>query len=652
MKYCGKCGESVANSTSKFCSNCFQSIEPSMQSPPVKEAPPVEQTSTTVEGSHQVPTTEEAVVGEQPSPVEEIPEEEQNFVAEEILEENQNFPAKEVPEEEQNFPAKEAPEEEQNFPTEEVPGGVAHEPVFNTYQSNETEDISKAFYTSDTGAILPVNRLDTATESKAKRNFLIPLLIGVGIIAALAATIGLVASGAFTSPVDRFIAIQRDHVINPYIAAIEEVEEVPISTDFTITATAQAHGGDLETLAILSILEQATLEINLEMSSDMTESLVGVNLSLLGEDLFSTIITTDEDYVGFYFPTLDGNYYIISLESLGGTGGLDFGFPVPDVTSEEMIAFIETYSDIILSIVHSDSLEVNRETISLFDGREELNARVYTLTPTEEDFVKLLDGLIQEFREDEFVYQIFAAQFDPWMLMFMGYESTAEAWQGILDEMENEIDDLAWEMADSGVIWRVATYRRQMILQEFYIPNAGFFRYEGFLGRGGHRTDWFTFNVEEDGLHLSIKNEMTANNQGAIGNLVFEFIQDSGRPGDFNISAVISYDMDFTTSSILDLPYGVYDLEINVDNNSFTGSLVVEEGGGGGSNHILSLYHLTDLQLSRLTLNIHTTDEPSNVQAPTVPPIDLSDMSYLELMMTLGGLMAELEELFSILEQL
>jgi len=626
MKYCGKCGESLANNTSKFCSNCYQSIEPSMQPPPVKEVPPVEQASTYVEGGGQVSVTEDVVEGEQVCAAQEVVGMDQDFAIDEVK------------------------GDEQVISTEKVEGS---ELTFNTYQSNETEDISKAFYTSDTGEILPVNRLGTAKESKPKNKFLVPLLIGVGIITALAITIGLVASGVFASPVDRFIAIQRNHVINPYIAAVKEVEEVPISTDFTITATAQARGANLETIAMLSILEQVTLEVNLDMSSDMTESLMGVNLSLLGEELFSTIITTDEDYVGFYFPTLDGNYYIISLDSLGGAGGMDIGFFVPDATSEEMIAFVETYSEIILSIVHSDNLEVNRETVSLFDGREELNAHVYTLTPTEEDFVKLLGALLEEFREDELIYQIFAAQFnDPWMLMFMGYANTTEAWQGILDEMENEIDDVAWDMANSGVTWRVATYRGQMILQELYVPNEGFFRYEGFLARGGHRTDWFTFKVEEDDLLLSVKNEMTINGDNAVGDLVLDIIQDSGRPGDFNISAVFSYDIDYTTTSILDLPYGIYDLEIEVNNNSFRGSLIVEEGATGGSNHILSLYDIDALQLSRLTLHIHTTDEPSNVQAPTVQPIDLSDMSYFELMMTLGGLMAELEELFELLQQL
>ena len=623
MKYCGNCGESVANSTSKFCSNCFQRIEPSMQPPPVREVPPVEQTSTDVEGGQRVSAIGEVVEGEQLSATEEVVEGGQFSATEEVVDE---------------------------YPTEDT---KASEQFFNTYQSNETEDISKAFYTSDTGTILPVNRLDTTGESRPKKTFLIPLFIGVGVIAALAITIGLVISGAFASPVDRFIAIQRDHVINPYIAAVKEVEEVPISTDFTITASADTLGGGLETLAMLSILEQLTLEVGFDMSSDMTESLMELNLSLLGEELLSTVITIDEDYVGFYFPTIDGNYYIIDLESLGG-GGLNLGFPVPDVTSEEMIDLVETYSDIILSIVHSDNLEVNRETISLFNGREELNARVYTLTPTEEDFAQLLGALIEEFREDEFIYQIFAAQFDdPWLLMFMGYANTAEAWQGILDEMEKEIDDLAFDMADSGVTWRVATYRRQMILQEFYIPNVGYFRYEGFLGSGGHRTDWFTLHVEEDDILLTVQNDMTASSQSADGYLFFSFSQNPNRPNDFSVfDVVISYDIDFTTTSILDFPYGTYELEIKVDDNSFTGSLIVKEGVGGGSNHILSLYDITALQLSRLTLNIHTTDEPSNVQAPTVQPIDLSNMSYLELMMTLSGLMAELEELFSILEQL
>ena len=627
MKFCGKCGESVANSKSKFCSNCYQRIEPNIPSTPVTQVPSVAQ----------VPPVAQEVTDEHMELKEHV---DINATQEDSLS-GEEIPPKKEPLDKVTY--------EQPCVMEIPP---RREPLFNTYESNETEDISKAFYTSDTGVVLPINRLEAPEERRPKKGFLLPLLLGVGVVAIVATAIGLVVSGMFMSPVDRFIAIQRDHIINPYIAAIEEAEDVAFSTDFIITANAQASGNDLGTMAMLSMLEQATLEVNFDISPDMAESLMGVNLHFLGEDVFSTVITIDEDYFGFYFPTLDENYYIISLETLEGDGGLNLGLFVPDFTTEELIDLVEAYSGILLSIVHEDNLEVNRESVSLFNGREELNAHVYTLTPTKEDFVQLLYALVQEFREDQFMYQVFAAQMDSWMLMFMGYENTAEAWQGILDEMEDEIDNLASTMAESGIIWRVATYRRQMILQEFYIPGGGFFRYEGFLARGGHRTDWFTLHVEDEGLLLTVENNMTVSGQNADGDLTLDFSQNSGRPSDFHVSATIDYNIHIGTSSILDIPYGVYELELRGDNNSFTGSLIVEEGANGGSDHILSLYDIAALQLSRLTLNIHTTDQPSTIQAPTVEPIDLSDMSPIELMMTLGGLISELEELFGLFNQL
>jgi hypothetical protein len=406
------------------------------------------------------------------------------------------------------------------------------------------------------------------------------------------------------------------------------------------------------------MISNITLELGIDMNSDLTEVLAGLNLLFFGEELFSMLVTFDEDFLGFYLPTLDGNYYIIdsdSLNDLAGLGGNSNGiFDIPDVTYEEVITFIETYSDIILSIVNEDNLEVNRETVSLFDGREELNAHLYTLTPTEDDFVELLTRLAQELREDEILYEMIAAQMDDWTLMFLGHSDTREYWNSMIDEMEDDIENIAMSLAQIGLVWRTATYRNQMILQEISFEagnNTGIIRYEAFR-RGTQRTDWFTMTVNDDSVSLAVKNEMTLSGRNAVGDLEFNMTVNQSGPDDFDLSAMIAYDIDFANSSILDIPYGTYDLTVNVEGIVLTGLLEVLAGANGGTDHALTIDIPGNLIVDVLTINIHSSDEPSTIQAPTVRPIDLSELSQIELIMIITELFQGFEEIFGTFNQL
>ena len=624
MKYCGKCGEPTDNMETRICNNC------STPTPPIETGQDGVTEPLPVSG--QIPVAQPPTISQPVSSTEQSPGFQQEPLGNQPFNQGNAYGS---------------------YPTE-------------TYLT-ETGDISSAFYTTETGEVLPVVCQGHPEESQPKKKSLLPIFIGVGVIAVIAIAIGVFSSGIFASPVDRFIAIQREHVIDPLLAAYEEDMEEEISFDLFITASGEVSGLNPAGLLAVTVIEQLEIEMNVDVSVNPMESIIGMNFNFAGAELLSAILTFDEDYLGFSIPSIDDTYYMISFDALeemtdGAFSSSPFG---PQMTPEEAVSFIERYSEIILSIVNENNLEVNRETVSLFDGREEVNAEVYTVTPTEEDFRQFLLAFTEEVREDEFIYEYFAMYISPNTLRFSGYETTREYFDSIFDIDEEIMDEVVEFLVDSGFQWRVATYRNQLVLQEitfdatddddvdFYI----FLRYEG-LQSGNQKIDWFSFgadNENDEFVLFTFKNEMTVRGSEVNGTLDFEITMDTGYPSDAEISASINYDLDISTTSILDTPYGLYDIKFNFIDRftdvDFEFSLLVEAGAGGGTDHIITLNNLDDLGLSRLDINIHSTDEPSDIQAPTGNVRNLSGMSEMELFFLMMELSSELQGIFDFMDQ-
>jgi hypothetical protein len=638
MKFCGKCGEPINSLEQLSCNNCFSPILPNRnQQASATEQPSVNQQAPTTEQppiNQQAFNTEQPVVNQQASTTEQQPVNQQAPVQSPTL---------------NNQPSHDANE------------------FFNQTNNiglcpTETEDISRAFYTTETGDILPLYHQGHQEDVKPKKKFLLPLLIGVGVIVAIAFTVGLIASGIFTSPVDRFIAIQRNHVIDPLLSIYDDFEEEDISFDLFVTASGEVSRVNPVNIMALSIIEQIVLELNINTGIDPVEGVFGLTFSAAGADLLSAVITADDEYFGFSIPTINDTYYIINHDAFDELlgGGEGFLFNAPEMTPEEMASFIERYSDILLSIVNENNLEVNRETVSLFDGREVLNAQVYTVTPSEDDLYDFLLAMLEEIREDEFIYQAFAGSVAPQMPYLTDYQTTWQYWNSLLDELEYVLDETAEALYDSGFSWRVATHRRQLILQEvaFGVDEVTvLIQYEGFLS-GNRRTDWFNLEIgtgNNSDYFISLRNDMTVSRTEADGSTEFEMTTRTGSDENLNTSAYVSYNLDLTTFSILEIPYGTYELELSIverfTNISAEASLVVEAGADGGSDHLITIYNLDDLGMSHLTIYVHSTDEPSDIQAPTGIPVDLSDMSEMELFLTLMEIANALESVFDFFNQ-
>jgi hypothetical protein len=633
MKYCGKCGEPISNLGQLVCNNCSSPIQPTKDQQAQATDPPP--------GYQQPPPPSQAPGYQQPPLTGQAP----------------GYQQPPLPGQAPGYQQPPPPGQGPGYQQAPYPNQFYNQPNNTGVRPTETEDISRAFYTTETGEVLPLYQQGHQEDGKPKKKFLLPLLIGIGVIAAIAITIGLVASGIFASPVDRFIAIQRTHVIDPLLAAYEDFEETEYSFDLFVTAGGEVSGINPGIMMALTFIEEIALEINYNSSVDPVESILGFTLNVAGADFLSAIITADEEYMGFSIPTIDDTHYVISFEAFSEMLGT--GVFMPQLTPEEAASVIERYSDIFLSIVNEDNLEVNREPVSLFGGREEPNAQVYTVTPTENDFYDYFLALIEEFRDDEFMYQAFAASVSPWTLDFLGYQNTRQYWNSVLNDFEDDLDEIVETLADSGFQWRVATYRRQLILQEVTLTIEDVnlhLRYEGLLS-GNQRTDWFSFGGggdNNDEVLITLRNSMTVSTTEANGNAEFGVIARTDFD-DLDLSVDVSYDVDITTFSILEIPYGMYELDFRLTERlmdiSFEASLLVEAGLDGGSDHIITIYNLDDIGLSHFTINIHSTDEPSDIQAPTGRTVDLSEMSETDMFFTLMEIMNELESLLDFFNQ-
>ena len=476
------------------------------------------------------------------------------------------------------------------------------------------------------------------------------IAIAAGALAVLviipAVLIGLVVSGAFTSPVQRFQIIQRQSIFEPLVAVFEAEEDTRFSTDLTLTASVDMDATDIQTMMISSMLEQISVEMNID--AGIEDAMLGLGINAFGGEILSAMMVMDEDMLGFYIPTLDDNYYTISLDAFSElTGGLEASaFTAGSEWDHEDVALlIERYADIILSTVNSDNLEASREVVSLFDGREEVNATVYTFTPSEEDFHEMLTAIVREIRDyEDFYYYMFASQQNDWLLEFQGYSSTREAWESLLRELEDSIDEEAATMAASNFTWRTVATRSQLLKQEISTDEF-LIRYEGLSGRGGERTDWFTIRAED--MEISVRNEATIE-RFAVDGTTRIYYEDSFRFGRMQEVLVVEYSIDLNQQSILGIPYGNYTAQIFDEGREISSfSIEVNEGRDGGSDHLLSIYGMDDFGIRRVQVNLHSTDEPSRIEAPNKRPVDLSRLSPEQIEDIFEEMLWQLESLFS-----
>ena len=489
-----------------------------------------------------------------------------------------------------------------------------------------------------------VETVEVVAEPAPKKTGLkIAIACILGAIVLIATLTVVFASNLFPgSPVDSFRDIQRRSIVEPLIslnAAFIDAEQEPFSTDIIFTASVDGGGWDIAMVS--AILEQFAIEIQLDMQPE-GESLLGLGLIAFGEEFLSAMMTFTDENMGLYIPAI-GAFYSIDFESLYALMDMDmdaFAAWNMDWSWYDPDESLNKYWDIILSAVNSDNLVSTRETVELFDGRETVtNATVYTFTPSEDVLHDMLTTLIQEMLEDEDFFLIFD---QPQLLDLLGFDSVEAYWEFIRAEAEADIAIAAAALAEGNFTWRTATAGRQLILQELSFTYDGelfVLRYEGFAGAGGARTDWVT--LEGFGGMIAFHNEMTRNGDDVEG-VLDGFFQEPRFP--VSQFMTITYELDLGTESILGIPYGRIFVEgFERGRPFFSFSITIEAGRDGGTDHLVTIYGLESIGIGSLTINMHSTDEPSTILPPRQRPIDLSGMSADAILDILEDLIWDLE---------
>ena len=630
MKYCRNCGEEIKNIGAKFCSGCGETL--STPTPPIDKTPTPEQTDTGAYHTPQQPTADAYHAHGQPT-----------------------TDAYHTPQQTTTDPYH-TPQQSATDPYH-----THGQPTADPYHTPQQSATDPYHTHGQTTADAYHTHEQPPTQKDNTKKILIPILIGLPLLVVILIVVALIASGMFSSPVDRFRALQQDQIFNPIISLLEEEqEETEFSTDLIISASAVSSSRDPFARMATNLLEGLTLELSIDASLDPLEYLIGFSSNFLGEEILQGVITMDEEYFGFYFPDFASDYYIISFEALeemaGGPGAgfdADFmsSFATPELTPENMASMVARHSEILLSHVHDDNLKVEREEVILFDGDEELNAQVYTFNPNPSDIRRILTDILEELSNEDIYYEIFSSTISSWDLEWSDYDTTAQYWESVLEDFRREIPELERTLGDDeGFIWRTAVYRNQIILQELSFEGNYFFRYESLQERSGERRDWFIIAEPDGNGRVLLTNEMTTSASEIEGRAEFFFDDGQRRRANLQQIFTLDYSFDPSTTSILDIPYGTYTLSFDDWLDDFTISLTVEAGDDGGTDHLFSVYDLEDLELESLTINLHSTDEPSQVQAPTRTPVDLSEMSDFEVMLLMMDLMREFESLFEMFD--
>jgi len=477
-------------------------------------------------------------------------------------------------------------------------------------------------------------------------------IAGIVAIVLLGGTVSaLFFTGFFTNPVDSFRDIQNRSIFDPLVEAmIEAAEPEAFSTDIIFTASIESN--DFMIAMLAGMLDQFAIELSLDL--DDAEGMIGLGLTAFDDDFLSAIITYTEERFGLYVPTVGAHYSmdIEALFALLGNEFMDLWETQLGWTGTEDADLIREFADIILATVHASNLTSERESLALFEGRETVNATVYTFTPSQTDLHVMLEALLFAVRDNEAIFTMFAQQHQqsPWPTIG-GNVSAQDAWDALFDEIDDEaLAEAAEIMADGNFTWRTATVGRQLVLQEisFEVDGDRFaFRYEGHAGSGGRRTDWFTLEwADMWSAHnmLSFRNEMTTSRDTFDGTLRMYHRDGPQRLTANELFLDVTYQIDRNNESILGIPYGTFEIEVLEFGEALVQfSFVVSAGQGGGSNHLFTVYGLEEFGLTSVTVNMHSTDAPSTMERPALQAVDLSGMTLFQIEDILDDLLWDLE---------
>lgn len=521
------------------------------------------------------------------------------------------------------------------------------------------------------------NNAQQPSEKKSRKTGLIAAIAAV--VVALAAGILLVPR-LLRSPAKEFAAYQQEAVAAPLLAFLESKVDIggaqakPVSTDMTLTM-------DTDYDEIRPYLENTSLAFKVD--SDKDSFLLNGELSLMGSPVLSGSATYEKGMFGFCLPELDENYYVMDVDALfSRLAGeeVDLGeAKVPEISGKEWAALIRTYLDIANSVITKENVTLEkRQEFTLTEVGGFCTGDVYTYRPTAADVETVLKKLADHLEGDQELRSLTLKLVDEETLMAAldsGYDSLDEALADAAAYLRTNaaragkavedsgftwtlyVEDRAvrmvrWETADSAAVWE-STEDGAGGAQALYAVSGGetvtVFRHD-YRKSGEDRQGEVVMGVEDSRMTVSYQNQ-GGSRQGTIvldseGEVITaDYLWEKEKPRASLTMTVegetVTLDCrwDDKTRSALGVPYGSYTLGVDSYSETIDMTLEVAAAASGGTDHVLTVSSpLMEADMSRVSFNLHTTDQKGTPVKPAATPTDITGYDQEELEALFNGL--------------
>lgn len=502
-----------------------------------------------------------------------------------------------------------------------------------------------------------------------------------GIIAAIAAAaVALAAAGVllvprlFRSPEKEFVAYQQEAVAAPLLAFLESKVDIggakaqPVSTDMTLTM-------DTDYAELRPYLENTSLAFRVDSAKD--SFLLNGELSLMGSPVLSGAATYEKGMFGFCLPELDENYYVMDADALLSrlTGQeMELGeAKQPEISGKEWAALIRAYLDIANSAITKENVTLEkRQEFTLTEVGGFCTGDVYTYRPTADDVETVLNKLAGHLEGDRDLRSLVLTLVDEETLLAAldnGYDSLDEALAEAVDYLRTNaaragravedsgftwtlyVEDktvrmVRWETNDSAAVWE-STEDGASGAQALYAVAQGetvtVFRHD-YRKSGEDRQGEVTLGAEDSQMTVSYQNKggsrqgsIVLDNEGQV--ITVDYLWETEKPrASLSMTAdgeTVTLDCrwDEKTRSALGIPYGSYTLGVDYSyGETIDMTLEVAAAASGGTDHVLTVSTpQLGAEMSRISFNLHTTDQKSTAVRPAAAPTDITGYDQEEL---------------------
>ncbi|HIT66692.1 MAG TPA: zinc-ribbon domain-containing protein [Candidatus Merdisoma merdipullorum] len=434
------------------------------------------------------------------------------------------------------------------------------------------------------------------------------------------------AGTVFASPAKRFVSYQEKTLQTRIVDGLARAAETfnlytHLSTDITLTASSGKQEVD-------RYLEDSAIELKVALGED--SALVNGGLTLLGSQVMTAALTYDKGVAGFYIPELSDTYYTVDLAGLDGYFVSSIGeLKNKEIPVNALRKLANKYIGLILDTADEDNVTLSEEkTFRQEELREDVKGKTYIFEPSAEDIEGLMLKLADTIENDrdlrEFILDL---QKDNIYLYMEDFENTLEETiQSICENLRAEAEYIGESL--EGFQWTIGVAGNKVLLQSIESRDEAIrIGYE----TDGSQTVLYAYSYGDKWL-LDIQKE---GKRGEESGSVSLYLDDS------EMAELEFEDMDTDKKSILQLPYGKYELKaqpygyINISLEAEVG-----EGENRGTDHTIALGGLTSgwewEYLNGLEITLNTSDKASTASAPRAKQEDITDYSELELMDLIG----------------